>query len=151
MIEILPARRRQGVRRHVRSACRAMSWAGFEVVGETLHDLSPHGALLECDGPAADGEVRIGDEVLLAFRMPWLGPDVVVTAEVARVIEGRRAGDPGRCVGLRFVDLDPEEREELRARLAMLEPTAPARQHPIDYALAVRSVEHHAAGDAILL
>lgn len=130
----------------MRAACRAMHWERFDVVGERLLDLSPYGALLACDD-----EVRVGDEVLLSFRMPWLGPDVLVSAEVARVIAGRRESDPGYCVGLRFVDLDPEDRAELRARLATLEPSSPARAHAIDYARAVRMVAHRPAADAGIL
>ncbi len=123
-----------------------MHWDRFDMIGERLVDLSPYGALLACDD-----RVQVGDEVLLSFRMPWLGPDVLVSAEVARVIEGRRETDPGYCAGLRFVDLDPEERAELRARLGMLEPTAPARAHAIDYARVVRMIDHRAAPDVGLL
>jgi hypothetical protein len=121
-------------------------WDRFDVIGERLLDLSPQGALLACDD-----EVTVGDEVLLAFRMPWLGPDVLVSAEVARVVAGRRASDPGRCAGLRFVDLDPQARAELRARLAMLEPAAPARPHAVDYAASVRMLDHGAPPDAGVL
>lgn len=117
--------------------CRAVRWGRFDVVGERILDLSTRGALLACDA-----EVRPGDEVLLAFRMPWLGPYVLVLGEVARVIEGRRDGDVGYCAGVRFLDLDPIDREELRDRLAMLEPTPAARPHPIDYARTVRAIDH---------
>lgn len=146
MDDLFLARRRRGVRRDLRASCRAMSWHRFDVVGERLLDLSSEGALLACDA-----EVRRGDEVLLSFRMPWLGPDVLVTAEVVRVIEGRRASDPGYCAGLRFVDLDPEERAELRARLAPFEAARPARPHAIDYARVVRAIEHRVARDAIVI
>ncbi len=143
MIE-LPHARRSGARRRVSLPCRAVHWGRFDVVGERLLDLSPRGALLACDA-----HVRAGDEVMLAFRMPWLGPWIVVVAEVARVIEGWRDGDPGYCAGLRFVDLDPIERVELTERLALLEPTAPARPPTVDYARSVRAIEHH--GEAALL
>ena len=146
MVDLLPARRRKGVRRSVRSACRAMSWSRFEVVGERLRDLSPYGALLECEG-----EVVVGDQLLVSFRMPWLGDDVLVTAEVARVVAGRRTGDRGRCAGLRFVDLDPADRRELRARLEPLEPTPAARVHPVDYALTASAIAHRTTDDPGIL
>jgi hypothetical protein len=146
MHDLPPARRRSGVRRHYRARCRALHWDRFEELGERLLDLSPTGALLECDA-----EVRIGDQVLLSFRMPWLGPDVLITAEVARVVAGLRAGDPGRGLGLHFLDVDPEERAELRARLAPFEPAPPARSHPIDYALAVRMVDQRPSPGALIL
>lgn len=138
MSDLPLARRRRGVRRRVRLPCRAMSWERFEIVGERLLDLSSCGAFLQ-----SDAQMRIGEEVLLAFRMPWLGPDVLVSASVARLVEGRRRGDFGRGVGLRF-DLEPRTRAELRARLTPFEPTAPARPHPVDYALAVERIAYAA-------
>lgn len=142
MLELFHARR-NGARRRVSLPCRAVHWGRFEVVGERLLDLSPRGALLACDA-----EVRAGDEVLLAFRMPWLGPYVLVVAEVARVLEGWREGDPGYCAGVRFLDLDPGDRAELVERLAMLQPTDAARPHPVDYARSVRAIEHRSLSDA---
>jgi hypothetical protein len=125
-------RRRRGIRRHVRSRCRAMHWDRCEIVGHELLDLSPQGALL-----SHGGGLRVGDALLVGFRMPWLGPEVLVTAEVARLVRGRRTTDRGECAGLRFLDLDRRSRAELDARLAPFEPAAAAREHPIDYALAV--------------
>jgi hypothetical protein len=145
MLEMLHARR-DGARRRVSLPCRAVGWGRFDLVGDRLLDLSTRGALLACDR-----EMRPGEEVLLAFRMPWLGRYVLVLAEATRVIEGRREGDPGYAVGLRFLDLDPDDRIELSQRLAMLEPPPPARAHPIDYARTVRAIEHRLAEDAPIL
>ncbi|MCC6876033.1 MAG: PilZ domain-containing protein [Sandaracinaceae bacterium] len=147
MVEMLPTRRRASARRHYRPTCRAIHWGRFELIGERLLEVSTQGCLLACDA-----EVRAGDELLLTFRMPWLGPHVLVVAEVVRVIEGRRDADPGYCAGLRFVDLDPGDRVELAERLAMLEPSEGARPHPIDYALAVQSAALELpAGAGVLL
>jgi hypothetical protein len=137
MLDFLPAMRRGSARRHFRPHCRAVHWGRFELIGERLLEVSTEGCLLACDA-----HVRIGDELLVTFRMPWLGPQVLVVAEVVRVIEGWRGGDPGYCAGLRFVDLDPDDRAELARRLAFLEPTPPARPHPIDYARTVRALAH---------
>jgi hypothetical protein len=145
MLDFLHARR-SGARRRVSLACRAVHWGRFDVVGERLLDLSPRGALLACDA-----EVRSGDELLLAFRMPWLGPYVIVVAEVARVLEGWREGDPGYCAGIRFVDLDASDRIELCERLALLQSTPAARAHPIDYARSVRAIEHRPSHEAPIL
>ena len=136
MIDLLHARR-SGSRRQISLRCRALHWARFHLVGERLLDLSTRGAMLACDA-----EVRSGDELLLTFRMPWLGPHVLVIAEVARVIEGWREGDPGYCAGLRFLDLDAGDRAELRDRLAMLQSTPAARPHPVDYARSVGLIGH---------
>jgi hypothetical protein len=145
MIE-LPYARRDGARRRVSLPCRAVRWGRFEVVSERILDLSTRGALLLCRRI-----MHPGDEVLLTFRMPWLGPHVLVLGEVARVIEGRRLDDSGYSVGLRFLDLDPADRAELRDRLALLPPTAPARTHPVDYARTVRAIEHRVPPGAAIL
>jgi hypothetical protein len=146
MIDLLPAKRRSSARRHFRPHCRAIDWRDFSLIGERLIDVSAEGCVLACDVG-----VEIGDELLVTFRMPWLGPHVLVTAEVTRVIEGLRAGDPGYCAGLHFLDLDRDERAELARRLAMLEPTAPMRPHPIDYASTVRALAHEVPPDVGLL
>lgn len=146
MAELLPARRRRGARRRVESSCRAIHWGRFELVGERLFDLSTEGGLLACDA-----EVRVGDEVLLAFQMPWLGPHVLVVAEVTRVVEGYRERDRGYCAGLRFLDLDAGDRVELASRLAWLESTGAERPHPVDYARTVQTIDHVAGPDAGIL
>ena len=145
MLDLLHARR-AGARRRISIPCRAVHWGRFDVVGERLLDLSTRGALLACDA-----EMRAGEELLLTFRMPWLGPYVVVVAEVARVIEGWREGDPGYCTGVRFVDLDPSDRVELHDRLALLQTTSAARPHPIDYARTVSAIEHRVAASTPFL
>lgn len=146
MFDLLPAMRRGSARRHFRPYCRAIHWRSFALIGQRLIDVSTDGCILACDE-----EVEVGDELLVTFRMPWLGPHVLVTGEVTRVIEARRDGDPGYCAGLRFIDLDPGDRAELARRLALLEPTLPARPHPIDYARTVRALAHESPTDIGIL
>src|SRR5690606_8559251 len=133
----LPHARRAGARRRVSLRCRAVRYGRWDLVGERILDLSTRGALLACDA-----EVRRGDELLVTFRMPWLGPTVTVVGEVARVVEGFREGDPGYCAGVRFLDLDAVDRADLAERLALFEPTAPARPPTVDYARTVALIEH---------
>lgn len=107
----------------------------FKLVGERILDLSPRGMLLACDT-----RMELGQEVLASFRSPWLGPNMVVLGTVARVIEGWRLGDPGYCVGIRFIELEPEPARELSDRLRLL-PTVPSsRRYPADYAASVQAV-----------
>lgn len=149
MFEMLRARRRRDLRRPFRARCQAIRLDRFELVGERILDLSPDGALVACDR-----EMRVGESVLLDFRMPWLGPTVTVEARVERIVEGWRTGDPGYCAGVRFVDLELEERHELRSRLAPFPGLRPSRQHPVDYAESVRCIallpEGEPAGDWVV-
>ena len=104
-------------------------------MGERILDLSLRGALVACDE-----EVREGEELLVDFRAPWLGPFVSVTGRVSRIIEGFRDGDPGYAAGLRFEHLDGRARRELAERLELFPQVAPRRRYPVDYAESVRRV-----------
>jgi hypothetical protein len=50
-----------------------------------------------------------------------------VNAEVARVVRGKRASDPGPCLGLCFVGLDARERAGLARALRGLPLAEPGR------------------------
>jgi hypothetical protein len=128
---VLP-RRRRSLRRGVRARCQAVSLHGLRTVGERLLDLSPRGALVACDVPVA-----LGDRLLIGFRAPNAGPWIDTEAEVARIIDGWREGDPGYCAGIRFLDLDRESQSELVVRLAGVPPPVPQRRPPVDYAESV--------------
>jgi len=134
MFELVRPHRRRSLRRAVGARCWALRLRGFALVGERLLDLSPRGALLACDD-----SVRPGDRLVLRFRAPNEGPLLDVEAEVARVVGGWRAGDPGYCAGLRF-DIDAASRGELLVRLAGTPPPVPQRRVPLDYAETVRRV-----------
>lgn len=106
----------------------------FELVGERILDLSPRGALLACDA-----EVRTGDEIMVSFRAPWLGPHLLTVAEVCRVVQGWRKGDPGYCAGIRF-EAEAELRGALVDRLALFPVVRGTRRYPVDYAETVRRI-----------
>jgi len=134
MLELVQPHRRRGARRTYRGRCRAVRLGDLELVGERILDLSPRGALLACDA-----EVRVGDDLLVSFRAPWLGPHVLSMARVCRVVEGWREGDPGYCAGVAFED-EADTRAALADRLALF-PTVPgARPYPVDYAETVRRI-----------
>ena len=135
MFALARPHRRWNPRHLFRARCQAVRLEGFELIGERILDLSERGALLACDD-----EVRPGDELLLSFRTPWLGPWVDVTATVARVIEGWREGDPGYAAGLRFVEIPPGAQRDLARRLELLPETRSSRRPPRDYAETVRRI-----------
>ena len=132
---LVPLRTRKSVRRGVRSRCTAVALDQFRLIGERILDLSPRGALVACDAP-----VNVGDRVLLSFQAPQTAAWIDAEAEVARVLEGWRAGDPGYSAGLRFTNLDRAARSELVVALAGLPPPVPTRRPPIDYAESVRRI-----------
>lgn len=104
---------------------------GFRLIGDRILDLSPRGALIECDRPIVPGE-----ELLLSFRAPNRGPFIDTTSEVRRVYRhGHRY-----VAGTSFLDLEAEERHELLVRLAGFPPPIPATYAPADYAETVRRI-----------
>ena len=105
------------------------------LVGDRILDLSDRGAMIACDE-----EMGVGQELMISLRTPWLGPHVVVLAEVTRVIEGWRDGDPGYGVGVRFIELDEVVRRELWGRLQPFPTVSGARRHRPDYAESCRRV-----------
>lgn len=135
MFDVIRPHRRRGARRTYRARCEAVRMTDLALVGEQILDLSPRGALLTCDRRMAEGQ-----ELVITFRSPWLGPDVVALGEVTRVVEGWRVGDPGYCAGLRFIDLPRDYRLELSERLAHLPLVVASRRHPNDYAQSVRAI-----------
>lgn len=86
---------------------------------EVLIDLSPRGARVSSDLPVARGEL-----VLLAFAEERLGRRIETLARVAHV--SCEPGEP--AIGLEFVDLEPDARHALRARLRNLPPPLPPRR-----------------------
>jgi hypothetical protein len=132
---LVPLRSRKSLRRYVRSRCHAVALDQFRLIGEQILDLSPRGALVACDAP-----VNVGDRVLLSFQAPETDAWIDAEAEVARVLEGWRSGDPGYSAGLRFTGLDRATRDELVVALAGLPPPVPMRRPPIDYAETVRRI-----------
>jgi hypothetical protein len=122
----LAKQQRRAMRRAAHIRCQAVSDRGFELLGERALDLSPRGMLLACDLPAT-----LGEEVLVSFQTPGLHPLWLdAEAEIARIVNGYREGDPGYCLGLRFTYLERAARNELLARLAGVPPPLPQRRMP---------------------
>lgn len=106
---------RQSARHLVRARAQAVDEA-FRLVGERVIDASGTGCLLACDR-----KVEVGQRLLVSFEVPATGLWFDAEAEVVRVVEGRREGDPGYCAGLVYRDF------ERRARLAL---SVDLRAHP---------------------
>lgn len=128
-MEMLPASDRRGTRRSVLVDCQVVREQTFRLLGEHAVDLSMHGMLLSTKRRA-----RVGEEVIVSFRVPGTRVWIDTLAKVARVVRGRRQSDRGPGLGLAFSALDGEQERLLRSALTPFPPTLPARPSRVDYA-----------------
>lgn len=99
----------------------------LRLVGDRAIDLSPKGMLLLSDE-------NVGAETNL--QVSFMSTDLPIwfdtRATMVRVVEGRRPGDSGRALGLRFDSLPSVARLILRGHLAKVPQTAPQREVPLE-------------------
>lgn len=135
----MPLLVRRNDRREVRRAhaflCQVVREHDFRLVASEALDISPDGMLVR-----TDEELQPGDTMIVSFKATRLGIWFDTEATVARVIRGRRPGDKGRGVALRFTTLDNVKRLILRGHLRRVPPPIPRRQQRIDWSATVRSV-----------
>ncbi|MGA3119475.1 MAG: PilZ domain-containing protein [Polyangiaceae bacterium] len=117
--------RRAEIRRALRFGCRVRRSDGQRLVGDRAVDLSPRGMLLLSDERLERETVLVVSFMATEFPI-WFDTRAIV----ARVVEGRRTGDPGRAVGLRFESLPSVSQLILRGHLKKLDPTTPQRERP---------------------
>ncbi|MDP9036975.1 MAG: PilZ domain-containing protein [Myxococcota bacterium] len=136
-----PNRRRE-VRRAAKLACRVSARSDGKVIALWAVDLSPQGMLL-----LSDARLDPADRLLVSFHATEIPIWFDTEATVARVVEGRRAGDRGRALGIRFESLSAVSRLILRGHFNRLPPTAATREVPpglvpprIDYAAELRRI-----------
>ena len=127
---------RREVRHAISMTCQIVRERDFSLVAEKTLDVSPDGMLV-----ATDVELDPGENVFVSFRATTLGIWFDTEARVARVIRGRRPGDKGRGVGLRFSTLPRVKRLILRGHLRRVPPPIPRRTQRIDWAATIRSIE----------
>ena len=123
--------RRRETRRAVRLGCCVRRMDDWKLLGDRTVDLSPRGMLV-----LSDERVREGSELVVSFQATELPIWFDACATLTRVVEGRRPGDPGRALGVRFETLPAVSRLILRGFLRRLPATAPQRERPLDLALA---------------
>ena len=127
---------RREVRRAISLTCQIVRERDFSLVSEKALDVSPDGMLV-----ATDVELEPGENVFVSFRATSLGLWFDTEASVARVVRGRRPGDRGRGVALRFSSLPHVKRFILRGHLRKVPPPIPRRAQRIDWAATIRSIE----------
>lgn len=128
-MEMLFAEGRRSKRRSVLIDCQVVREHDFSLIGERAVDLSPHGMLL-----SSNRSVRMGEELIVTFRVPGTKVWIDTTAIVVRLVHGRRNGDRGPAVGLAFAPLASDEDRMVRGALVPFPPTLPARPGRVDYA-----------------
>lgn len=102
-----PISLRRTTRHAIKATGQAVEAETFTLMGDKFLEASAEGCLLACDA-----EAKVGQRVYMTFQLPtgkWFDAE----AEIVRIIEGYRDGDPGYCAGLKFVDFDRKERLEL--------------------------------------
>ncbi|MGO9834490.1 MAG: PilZ domain-containing protein [Polyangiaceae bacterium] len=120
----VPPNRRREMRRRARLGCRVRNPDTWSLVGDRTVDLSPEGMLL-----LSDERIEEGSELVVSFQATELPIWFDTLACVTRIVEGRRPGDHGRALGLRFETLPAVSRLILRGHLRKL-PLAPAQRDP---------------------
>jgi PilZ domain len=136
--------KRREIRRAMRMGCRVVRESNLRLVGDRTLDLSPEGLLV-----LSDERVDPNEELIVSFMATNLGIWFDTMAKVSRVVEGRRDGDGGRAVGVRFTSLPAVSRLILRGSLRKVPPPLPKRPRvridlvrppPVDYARIIREI-----------
>jgi len=132
---LVPLNQRRASRRSVVVECQVVRERDFRLVGESSLDLSPEGMLV-----LTRERVLTGEDLLVSFRTPILGTWFDAEARVARVVHGRRPGDYGRALGIRFRRLDRIAKSLLEASLNDYPQSPATRQPRVDYAESVTRI-----------
>lgn len=117
--------------------CEVVREADFCRIGRQTLDVSTEGmrvAIDECE------EVCVGDTLFVAFQVGPMGLWFDAQATVARVVHGRRPGDKGPEIGIRFENLSAVTRLILKGAVRKVPPPLPKRAKRIDYAETIRRV-----------
>ncbi len=128
-----PANRRREIRRATRLGCRVRRMDTWGLVGDRTLDLSPQGMLV-----LSDERLDSGEELVVSFQATELPIWFDTLATVTRVVEGRRPGDHGRAIGLKFDTLPAVSRLILRGHLGRYPATYATREPPLHLALPAR-------------
>lgn len=142
----LSANRRREVRRAVRLGCRVRRMEDWRLLGDRTVDLSPEGLLV-----LSDERVDEGTDLVVSFQATELPIWFDTCATLTRVVEGRRPGDPGRALGVRFETLPAVSRLILRGFLRRQPKTRAQRELPLDLQMQGEPVDYaHDVGSVLL-
>lgn len=123
---------RRSVRRAVKVECQVVRERDFKLVARQSVNLSPDGMLVMADIP-----VLTGEEVIVTFQAPVTEQWFDGIGTVARIVHGRRPGDRGRCIGIKFDQTEQFASALLELNLRKVPPPLPRRKARLDYAAMV--------------
>lgn len=135
-MSVLVRRNQRTATRHsLRVPCQVVRESDFRLLGEATMDLSIDGMLVR-----SDIEVAPGEDVVITFQATPLGLWFDAEGTVTRIVKGRRPGDDGRAVGLRFRNMSYLSRLLLRGHLRRQPPPLPRRNVRFDWAESIRRI-----------
>src|SRR5258708_27699057 len=117
------------MRRSATIGCRVRRLDASRLVGDRTLDLSPQGMLV-----MSDEGIFEGSSLLVSFMATELPIWFDTQATVTRIVQGRRPGDVGRALGLRFDTLPAVSRLILRGHLRKLPAALAQREPPLELA-----------------
>ncbi len=148
-----PRDRRREIRRCICLPCCVVRREDWQLLGDRSVDLSPEGMLV-----LTDERTNEGSELLVSFQATDCRLWFDTSATVTRIVEGRRRGDKGRALGLRFQSLPAVSRLILRGHLRKFARSAALRDPPpeldaqeerVDYADLVRRILSERPGRSV--
>jgi hypothetical protein len=135
MSVLVPRNQRTATRHSIRVPCQVVREDDFRLLAEKTMDLSVDGMLVR-----SDVDARIGDHVVVSFQATPLGLWFDAEGTVTRIVRGRRPGDEGRALGVKFENMSYLSRLLLRGHLRRQPPPLPKRSVRVDWAESVRMI-----------
>lgn len=119
-----PAKAHRRASRHsVKLACQVVRERNFQLVADSIVNLSETGLLVSPADPALTGE-----RLIVSFQIPHSGYWVDAEAIVARVIHGRRPGEYTRCLALELENVEAIPQMLLSRALGRCPPAPPGHR-----------------------
>lgn len=114
---------RRSSRHSVRLACQVVRERDFQLVADSIVNLSSSGLLV---GPA--DPVLTGERLIVSFQIPHSGYWVDAECTVARVVHGRRPGEYTRALALELDGVEEIPRMLLGRALRRCPPAPPGHR-----------------------
>src|SRR5580700_4479543 len=120
---LVRANARRDIRHAVNLSCSVVREKDSKLASLRAVDLSPDGMRVEL----RDVDVEAGDRFFVCFRTTDFGIWFYTDAYAARLLRGRRPGESGRSLALRFGSLSAVSRLCIRGALRRVPPHLPQR------------------------
>jgi len=132
---MVPHSHRQCARFRMPTQCVVTSESTGELLGDRLVNASYDGLLV-----TGSGSTRLGQRVKLSIRLPGSSLWLEGSGHVARIVGGRRRGDPGPGFGVRVSRMNGMSRVLLASVLRRYPDAGSARGPCRDYAAIVARI-----------